>query len=56
MVAVLQATSKAQDATLDRLINRPRYSSATFSDGKLISYELRSGARGISREVAAERR
>lgn len=53
MVAVLQATSKAQvDAALDRLINRPRYSSAIFSDGKLVSYELRAGSRGISREVA----
>ncbi|TAK83581.1 MAG: hypothetical protein EPO20_18240 [Betaproteobacteria bacterium] len=57
MVAVLQATSKAEvDAAVDRLIDRPRYSSATFTGGKLISYELRSGARGISREVAAKRR
>ena len=53
MVAILNADSKAQvDASIDALIRHPRYSSAAFRDGRLISYELRAGARGISREVA----
>ena len=57
MVAVLNATSKAEvDAPYDSLIRHPRYSSAAFSGGKLISYELRNGARGISAEVAGEGR
>jgi len=51
-IAGTAATSKAQvDAAIDTLIRRPRYSSAAFRDGKLISYELRAGARGVSREV-----
>ena len=49
MVALLRGTSKAEvDAAYDALIRRPRYSSAVFSAGKLIDYELRSGERGIS--------
>lgn len=57
MVAILKATSKAEvDAAYDRLIRQPRYSSAAFSGGKLIHYELRNGARGISAEIAAEGR
>ncbi|OGA55549.1 MAG: hypothetical protein A3G81_13640 [Betaproteobacteria bacterium RIFCSPLOWO2_12_FULL_65_14] len=53
MVAVLQAASRAQvNAAIDTLVERPRYSAAAFRDGKLVSYELRAGARGISREVA----
>jgi len=43
-------------AAVDVLVNRPRYSSASFRDGKLIAYELRAGARGISCAVAVERR
>ena len=57
VVAILTAASKAEvDAAYGTLIDSPRYSSAAFNGGKLTSYELRSGQRGISREVATERR
>lgn len=57
VVAILTAVSKAEvDAAYGTLIDSPRYSSAAFNGGKLTSYELRSGQRGISREVATERR
>ena len=57
MVAVLDAASKAEvDAAYESLTQHPRYSSAAFSGGKLISYELRNGARGISAELAGESR
>jgi len=56
-VAILTATSKAEvDAPYRELINHPRYSSAAFNGGKLTSYELRTGARGIAAEITAERR
>jgi hypothetical protein len=56
MVAILNATSKAEvDAAYETLIRRPRYSSAAFDGGKMISYELQSGARGLSREVEGRR-
>ncbi|MBI3041794.1 MAG: hypothetical protein HYY78_03105 [Betaproteobacteria bacterium] len=57
VVAILTAVSKAEvDAAYGELVDRPRYSSAAFSGGKLISYELRRGQRGISKEIAAARR
>jgi hypothetical protein len=57
LLAVLNATSKAEvDAAYDSLIRHPHYSSAAFSGGKLISYELRNGARGISAELTGEGR
>ena len=57
VVAILTAVSKAEvDAAYGTLIDSPRYSSAAFNGGKLTSYELRSGQRGISSEVATERR
>jgi len=57
VVAIFTANSKAEvDAAYRELINRPRYSSAAFNGGKLTSYELRSGQRGISSEVTAEHR
>lgn len=57
VVVILTATSKAEvDAAYREIINHPRYSSAAFNGGKLTSYELRNGARGISAEITAERR
>lgn len=57
VVAILTAVSKAEvDAAYGTLIDSPRYSSAAFNGGKLTSHELRSGQRGISSEVATERR
>ena len=57
MVAVLDAASKAEvDAACETLIHHPRYSSATLSGGKLLSYELRNGTRGISAKLAGEAR
>jgi hypothetical protein len=57
VVAILTAASKAEvDAAYGELIDRPRYSSAAFNGGKLTSHELRNGQRGISNEVATERR
>jgi hypothetical protein len=57
VVAILTAASKAEvDAAYGELIDRPRYSSAAFNGGKLTSHELRGGQRGISNEVATERR
>ena len=57
VVAILTAASKAEvDAAYGTLIDSPRYSSAAFNGGKLTSYELRSGQRGISSEVATGRR
>jgi hypothetical protein len=57
VVAILTATSKAEvDAAYGKLVDTPRHSSAAFDGGKLISYELRNGQRGISSEVTAERR
>ena len=57
VVAILTAVSSAEvDAAYGEIINRPRYSSAVFDMGKLISRELRQGQRGISVEVAAEQR
>ncbi len=56
VVAILTAVSKAEvDAAYKELVNRPRYSSAAFDKGKLISRELREGQRGISKEIAAGR-
>jgi hypothetical protein len=56
VVAILTAVSKAEvDAGYREVIDRPRYSSAAFDKGKLISRELREGQRGISKDVGAER-
>jgi hypothetical protein len=38
------------------LIDRPRYSTAAFEKGKLISRKLRERQRGISKEIATSRR
>lgn len=57
VVAILTAVSSAEvDAAYSEIINRPRYSSAAFDMGKLISRELRQGQRGISAVIAAEQR
>jgi len=57
VVAIFTADSKAEvDAAYRELINHPRYSSAAFNGGKLTSYELRNGARGIAAEITAEGR
>lgn len=56
MVAVLNATSKAEvDAAYEKLIRHPRYSTAAFDGGKMISYGLHNGAQGLSREIEAPR-
>ena len=56
VVAIFTAKSKAEvDAAYRELINHPRYSSAAFDAGKLISRELRQGQRGISSAVRIER-
>jgi hypothetical protein len=56
-VAIVAASSKAEvDAAYSELVSHPRYSSAAFDEGKLISRELRQGQRGISAVIAAEQR
>jgi len=56
-VAVFRAASKSEvDGAAEKLVDRPRYTSATFSGGKLTSYELKNGDRGISRNIPAVRR
>jgi hypothetical protein len=57
VVAIVAASSKAEvDAAYSELVSHPRYSSAAFDEGKLISRELRQGQRGISTVIAAEQR
>lgn len=57
VVAILTANSKAEvDAAYRELIDHPRYSSAAFEAGKLISRELLRGQRGISSDIAPEHR
>jgi len=52
VVAILTAADQSEvDAAYLQLVDRPRYSSAAFNGGKLIFYEMRTGVRGISREV-----
>jgi hypothetical protein len=57
VVAVMTAVSKAEvDAAYGKLLDHPRYSVAAFDHGKLASYELGHGQRGISSEIAPEHR
>ena len=53
VVAILAADTKAEiDAVIGELVDRPRYSTAAFTSGKLVSYELQNGQRGIVRNLA----
>jgi hypothetical protein len=52
VVAILTAASKEEvDAAFGKLFDRRRYSVAAFEGGKLLSYELHPGQRGISSEA-----